>query len=485
MSTKKIASPEGIVLANNFLAEFDKIRSIYREMKKLAHDGKMNEVARLAREQESQARISMNKQLFAINELTSADLEKAEREAKEAYNGAKKTVTITSLISLLVGLILVATTIRSINSAINKVISSLTDNSNNVSAAAQQIASSSEELSQAVSEQAASLQETSASVEEMSSMVNRNAEGAKRSRDVADESTNMATRGKETVQDMITAMSSIDSANADIMNQITDSNQKIGEIVTVIGEIANKTKVINDIVFQTKLLSFNASVEAARAGEHGKGFAVVAEEVGNLAQMSGNAAKEISTMLEGSIHKVQSIVSETKSKVEYLIKEGREKVEVGSNVAKQCGNVLDEIVKSIASVSSLAHEISNASDEQARGITEISKAMTQMDQVTQQNAAVSSQAAGAAESLSSQAEGLRHVVQLLVTTVKGGQAQAESSITSIEGRVSNTNTKASNVIVMNQSKTRRTAKTLETRNGKKVVGADIIPSEHDNRFEEV
>jgi methyl-accepting chemotaxis protein len=78
------------------------------------------------------------------------------------------------------------------------------------------------------------------------------------------------------------------------MNQINYSNEQMSEIVKVIQEIETKTKVINDIVFQTKLLSFNASVEAARAGEQGKGFAVVAEEVGNLAQMSGNAAKEIS-----------------------------------------------------------------------------------------------------------------------------------------------------------------------------------------------
>ena len=76
--------------------------------------------------------------------------------------------------------------------------------------------------------------------------------------------------------------------------------------MVLISEIGNKTKVINDIVFQTKLLSFNASVEAARAGEHGKGFSVVAEEVGNLAHMSGNSAKEITQLLESSINRVNN-----------------------------------------------------------------------------------------------------------------------------------------------------------------------------------
>lgn len=76
------------------------------------------------------------------------------------------------------------------------------------------------------------------------------------------------------------------------------SNKKITEITKVISEVAAKTQVINEIVFKTKLLSFNASVEAARAGDQGRGFSVVAEEVGNLAKMSGDAAKEISNITE-------------------------------------------------------------------------------------------------------------------------------------------------------------------------------------------
>ncbi|MHA0111674.1 methyl-accepting chemotaxis protein, partial [Klebsiella pneumoniae] len=79
-----------------------------------------------------------------------------------------------------------------------------------------------------------------------------------------------------------------------------DANSQLQSISNIIGEISAKTNIINDIVFKTQLLSFNASIEAARAGQHGRGFAVVAEEVGNLAQMSGNAAKEIRALLEDS-----------------------------------------------------------------------------------------------------------------------------------------------------------------------------------------
>src|SRR5690606_27092464 len=101
----------------------------------------------------------------------------------------------------------------------------------------------------------------------------------------------------------------------------------------------------------------NASVEAARAGEHGKGFAVVAEEVGNLAQMSGNAAKEIGSLLEQSVHKVNEIVNETRTNVDRLMVEGKSTVERGMQVAQQCGSVLDEIVQNVSLVSSMASEI--------------------------------------------------------------------------------------------------------------------------------
>jgi methyl-accepting chemotaxis protein len=195
------------------------------------------------------------------------------------------------------------------------------------------------------------------------------------------------------------------------MRDINESNAQIGEIVKVIREIDSKTKVINDIVFQTKLLSFNASVEAARAGEHGKGFAVVAEEVGNLAAMSGGAAEEISSLLESSIQKVESIAGLTKTKVEG-----------GTVVAQDCGSVLDDIVKSVTSVTKMAGEISSACTEQSQGVQEITKAMNQLDQMTQQNAATSEEAASAAEELSAQAESLNSLVRTLTQAVEGGSS---------------------------------------------------------------
>lgn len=328
--------------------------------------------------------------------------------------------TILVLASALFSLFLGLWFARSLTQQLNGVVESISESSKQVGVAASDIATASQQLSAATTEQAASLQETSSAIEETSAMVNKNSDNAKNAATNSTECQEKAEKGKEVVERMIQSMDEINTSNNNIMMQINTSNEQISEIVKVIQEIGTKTKVINEIVFQTKLLSFNASVEAARAGENGKGFAVVAEEVGNLAQMSGNASKEITTLLDGSIQKVESIVNETKSKVETLISDGRSKVEAGIDIAKQCGDVLADIVNNVARVSHMAGEISAACQDQAIGVQEITKAVNQIDQVTQINASNGEKTATAAEELSSQTGALNHAIGQLVTTIQGG-----------------------------------------------------------------
>ncbi len=130
---------------------------------------------------------------------------------------------------------------------------------------------------------------------------------------------------------------------------------------------------------------------AARAGEQGKGFAVVAEEVGNLAQMSGLAAKEISDLLEQSVVKVQSIVDQTGQRVEKLTVDAREKVALGEDTAKRCASMFEQILLNADEVNSLINEIATSAQEQARGVQEINSAMTELDNVTQQNSSSAAQ----------------------------------------------------------------------------------------------
>ncbi|MBC7467393.1 MAG: methyl-accepting chemotaxis protein [Bdellovibrio sp.] len=335
--------------------------------------------------------------------------------AKSTFTMQVIFVITSSLLSLLAGLWFA----RSLTNQLNRVVDSISGSSHQVGTAAEQIATSSQQLSQATTEQAASLQETSAAIEETSAMVNKNSDNAKSAATNSAQCQIKAEQGKVVVEKMIQSMDEINTSNNNIMNQINTSNNQIAEIVKVIQEIGTKTKVINEIVFQTKLLSFNASVEAARAGENGKGFAVVAEEVGNLAQMSGNAAKEITELLDGSIQKVESIVNDTKSKVEGLVSDGHAKVEAGIDIAKQCGDVLNEIVQNVALVSNMAGEISLACEDQAQGVQEITKAVNQLDQTTQINAANSEETANAAEELSSQTDSLNQAINSLVETIQG------------------------------------------------------------------
>ncbi len=461
------------------------------EMRKFSYEGKNDEAEKLARGKSREILEEFAKIVEGLITRNIKFLEDANLKADAAVSSAKMMMTVSTLLSLILGSILAGLILKSISKAIDQVITNLNDSSGQVASASSTIASSSEELSQATTEQAASLEQTAASVEEMSKMVNRNAENARAASENSQFSQQSALKGKETVNEMIRSIDEINNSNNKIMEQINYSNEQMADIVKVINEIGNKTKVINDIVFQTKLLSFNASVEAARAGEHGKGFAVVAEEVGNLASMSGNAAKEITTMLDESIRKVEMTVQETKTSVDRLISDGKVKINNGIKVANDCGNVLEEIVVSIAKVNAMAEEISTASVEQSQGISEITKAMHQLDQVTQQNAAASEEAASSAEELSAQAEVLKATVGVLVTTIKGGEQtyqQASAPAMSMSSTPTYSTTK-SNVIQMTKPAAKKTVAHMPV---KKAVGAmnesssnEKAPAYDDARFKDV
>lgn len=385
-----------------------------------------------------------------------------------------------SIIGLLASIALLLYISSNITSGLRAIASQLHDSGEHVNSAANQIATASVQLSQATTEQAASLQETSSSIEEISSMINANTDNAKQSTTISERSLSTAERGKVVVDHMIKAIGDIDTSNAGIVNQINETNKEIENIVKIINDIGNKTKVINDIVFQTKLLSFNASVEAARAGEQGKGFAVVAEEIGNLATMSGTAALEITNMLDGSIKAVEDIIRDSKEKIGKLIINGKEKVETGTRVARECEDVLAEIVTSVANVSKMITEISSASQEQAQGVHEITKAIAQLDQVTQQNTANSAESANAAETLSNQAEELNSLVQKLVQTIEGGAAVAIKQVSTSKhiGKVNNFTEKP---------KITKTVSLSSPYNGqtqKANIEKSLIPSDNDSRFED-
>ena len=251
-----------------------------------------------------------------------------------------------------------------------------------------------------VAEQAAAVQETVASMAEMSSMIAQTSQNVRESMNLAQTANEKTEEGNRIMQRLVGSMDSIQQANGQLQN--------IGK---VIAEITNKTAVINDIVFKTQLLSFNASIEAARAGQHGRGFAVVAAEVGNLAQMSGNAAKEIQTLLDDSRAQVQSILESTQSRVSE-----------GQMVSAEALSTFGEISKSIEGISSQIRSINEATREQDIGVKQTTTAMVQMDEYAQKNNVVSQQVASLALETQKEAEHLFRIMQASRILVEGSAA---------------------------------------------------------------
>jgi methyl-accepting chemotaxis protein len=218
-----------------------------------------------------------------------------------------------------------------------------------VASAAGQVMASAEAMALGTSEQAASVEETSSSLEEMAASITANADNSRR----------------------------IDQIAARGARDADEAGQAVLETVGQMKSIAEKISIVQEIAYQTNLLSLNAAIEAARAGEHGKGFAVVAAEVRRLAERSQAAAKEISALTGTSVA-----------------------------VAERSGRLLAELVPSIRKTAELVQELAASSEEQAAGVSQINKAVVQVDQVTQRNAAAAEEMAVTSEELATQADSL-------------------------------------------------------------------------------
>ena len=321
---------------------------------------------------------------------------------EEALSPVVTLVYVMAIVALIASLAAFAVGIfmaKGISTPILSIASQLQKNSDQVGETAEQLSQSSIRLAELASEQANSITETAASLEEISSMVSNNVEQA----ELSEENSNLV---KSTADKGNTSMKSL----IESMAEIIESNTKIQELVKVIDKIGDKTEVIDEIVFQTKLLSFNASVEAERAGEHGRGFAVVAQEIGNLAQMSGVAALEIAQLVKNSIKNTESITSENKKRVDS-----------GNNLVQETAKYLAEIALSAEKLSKQSSQIVTASKEQSDGVSQINDAMAQIDQATQQNSATAESSSKAGDILRGQSQNLAKNVKNLLAFIHGNR----------------------------------------------------------------
>ena len=265
-------------------------------------------------------------------------------------------------------LVKVGSGINQLAANMSDIVSQVKEAASEVSRGANEMSQGSTNLSQRTEEQASSLEETASSMEEMTSTVKQNADNALQANQLAVAARDQAEKGGMVVARAVKSMTGINEAS-----------KKIADIIGVIDEIA----------FQTNLLALNAAVEAARAGEQGRGFAVVASEVRNLASRSATAAKEIKTLIQDSVQKVDE----------------------GSNLVTQSGATLEQIVGAVKKVTDIVAEIAAASQEQSAGIEQVNKAVMQLDELTQQNAALVEEASASSQAMADQARGLNDAMQ--------------------------------------------------------------------------
>ena len=263
---------------------------------------------------------------------------------------------------------------RYISNPIADAVKSIIESNDQVVSASTEISDSATGLAEGASEQASSVEQVSATIEESTAINTQNSSNSREADILAKDAKTSAEEGARKGDDLIEAMTEINS-----------SSERISKIIKTIDEIAS----------QTKLLALNAAVEAARAGEHGLGFAVVADEVKSLAQRSSDASTETASIIEESI-------AQTKK---------------GSEISEQTSQAFKDILERINKTSNLIGEISISAKEQSEGMNQIATAMGEIDSVTQQNAATSEEAAAAAEELNAQAISMKETVGIIASMV--------------------------------------------------------------------
>jgi len=342
------------------------------------------EYVRLSREGKLVEAAAYGRQVFAF----AANMDSIERDfrtqqmtlLKESAERADALRSESGFVSMLLCCLLVAVggfvvlVVRRIVRDLARADWEISEGAEQVAAAAGQISAASQSLAKSSTDQAASLEQTSASNEEISAMARQNSANSRDAAAVVQES-----------QERITATD-------ELLNQMI---QAIGEINSHSDKISKIIRVIDEIAFQTNILALNAAVEAARAGEAGMGFAVVADEVRNLAQRCASAARDTAGLIE------ESIASSG---------EGKAKVD-------QVASAIRAMIAASTRVKTLVDEVNLGSQEQARGIEQVSKALVHMEQVTQHTAAAAEESAAAAVELNAQSGSLKQIVGRLTEMV--------------------------------------------------------------------
>lgn len=250
---------------------------------------------------------------------------------------------------------------------LNVIMSDINQSAEQVASGSEQVSAGAQALASGATEQASSVEELAATIQVVAGQIHQNAEAAK----------SASSKTNETVE----AMHSANTKMEELVKAMEEIKERSGQISQII-------KTIEDIAFQTNILSLNAAIEAARAGEAGKGFAVVADEVRNLASKSGEAANNTNELIESTVRAVEQ----------------------GNGLVSEVATMMEQVAVSSGEVQKLNSSISDASAEAADSIVQIDTGVEQISNVVQTNSATAQQSAAASEELSSQAETLKELI---------------------------------------------------------------------------
>ena len=278
---------------------------------------------------------------------------------------------------------------------LNNILHQLNNTASEVVSAATEVASSSEQMSRGSRDQTDQITQISTAIEEMTVTIVESSKNAGEANSTADQAGQTAGDGAQIVSETIQGMQAI----ATVVRESGDSVSKLAESANQIGEIVS---VIDDIADQTNLLALNAAIEAARAGEQGRGFAVVADEVRKLAERTGKATGEITDMIKG----IQAGTNEAVQSME----KGVTEVDRGRELTDKAGSSLNEIVSMSGQVVDMIQQIATASEEQSSAAEQISQNMANIASIARESATGAEQSSAAAEQLNKNAEGMQQIV---------------------------------------------------------------------------
>jgi methyl-accepting chemotaxis protein len=404
-----------MTMIQDVMPVFDETDKVLEKIRAITHMPEhLNELAEISKNIAEYKRgvsemLTLNKELSEIStkraeageKLLKVAKDAAEQGVKQSLDEAKDSMDALKVASntvigglammILSGMLLAFFITRGITRSLMRMVTDLASCSDETASAAEQVAGGAQSLADGTSKTAAALEETSASLEEMGSMVKQTAASSGSAATLASEGRQAGERGSAAMVELAQAIQDI-KKNAD--------------------QTAKIVKTIDEIAFQTNLLALNAAVEAARAGDAGKGFAVVAEEVRNLAQRAGEAARNTASLIENSVKAADN----------------------GVVLAKNVNEIVGQSTTASRKINDLVAEIAASAKEVALGIEQVSQAVRQMDQVTQSNAAGAEENSAVGEELSAQSQTLNGLVVGLDVMVRGAAAERQTHATRAPAR---------------------------------------------------